>query len=65
MRALVAYARLGGTRANEAAGVLLHRSNQPQAAAAAFATAYRLADTLRLRNAVLGQSMEGADAAPR
>jgi len=62
MRALVQYARVGGTRANEAAGVLLSRSNQPPAAAAAFALAYRLADTFRLRNAVLGQNMAAAGA---
>jgi len=62
MAALVTYARIGGTRANEAAGVLLHRSQQPRIAAGAFQMAYDIAGTLRLRNALLAQADESSDA---
>lgn len=55
MRALLAYQRYGGTRINEATGVLLFRSGQPAAAREAFSAAYAAAGTLRLRNAALGQ----------
>jgi hypothetical protein len=57
-RALVEYARAGGTRTAEASGVLLVRNQQYAEALQAFAEAYRRAGTLRLRNAALGQASE-------
>jgi hypothetical protein len=56
MRALVQYRRHGGTRADEAAAVLLQRSAQNEVAHAALTAAYRSSGTLRLRNALLAMS---------
>ena len=54
-RALVEYARAGGTRTAEASGVMLFRNQQYLEAGQAFTEAYRRAGTLRLRNAARGQ----------
>lgn len=56
LRALVEYQRHGGTRADEAAGVLLRNSGQREVANAALTAAYRSSGTLRLRNAALAQT---------
>lgn len=53
MRALVEYRRHGGSRADEAAAVLLQRGAQTEGAHDALAAAYRRSSTLRLRNALL------------
>lgn len=62
MRALVEYQRHGGARADEAAGVLLHRSGESAVANAALTAAYRSSGSLRLRNAALAEA--AADEAP-
>lgn len=63
MRALDEYRRHGGWRADEAAGVLLRKSQQAHMASGAFRAAYRSSPTLRLRNATFAET--SADRAPQ
>jgi hypothetical protein len=56
MRALDAYRRHGGRRVDEAAGVLLRKSQQAHMASAVFSAAYRSSPTLRLRNATFAEA---------
>jgi hypothetical protein len=64
LEALLVYQRNGGTRVNEAVGVMLQRSAQSGPASAAFAAAYRSVGTLRLRNAQLAQMDAPHDGSP-
>jgi hypothetical protein len=54
--ALAEYQRHGGSRADEAAGVLLRRSGESAVANAAFTAAYRSSGSLRLRNAAFAEA---------
>jgi hypothetical protein len=56
MRALEAYRRHGGRRADEAAGVLLRTSQDAHIASTVFNAAYRSSPTLRLRNATFAEA---------